>query len=104
MMLPHMVLEIGELWKAACATNVVAAVRLLTRVGGPNMNIEAILLRESLVACRTLIAGEMRIAMVDNQTLLSRGNLLRASRHAATPYGGIVNKREREGCGRNRHS
>jgi hypothetical protein len=102
MMLSHMVLEIRELWKGTVA--VLTGIGLLSRMSGANMNVEAILLRESLIARRARITREVRIAMIDNEALFSSGNRLRTSRHATAPQGAVVGKREREGGGRDRHS
>jgi hypothetical protein len=45
----------------------------------------------------------MRIAVIDNQALFVCRDLLRASRHSTAPRGAIVNEREREYGGRDRH-
>ncbi len=101
MMLPLVVLEIGQLRKGTLA--VLAGIRLLSSVGGSDMNIQAILLRELLATVLALIVREMRVAVIDNQALFGRWNLLRAARHSTTPEGAVVDDGEWERGGGDRH-
>ena len=70
MMLSLVVLEVRKLRKGPIT--VLAGIRLLSSMGGSDMNIQAILLRELLATVLALIVREMRVAVIDNQTLFRR--------------------------------
>jgi hypothetical protein len=96
MVLPHMILEIGELWKGALT--LFTRIGLLARVRSAHMDVKPILLWKEIPTLSALVLRKVGVPMIDDQTLLSSLNTLRATRHAAAPHGAILSKRERV-CG-----